>query len=246
MSEVIEHEARAIVLTEPSALAVLLRNPEALKDYPIETVERLFAMDREMRADAAKREFAAAMNRVKGEIAPVLQRGKNADNHSTFAKLEDVQRMLDPVLQGEGFSYSFSTIDCPIADWLRIVMKIRHTSGHEEEHQIDAPIDNVGPKGGATKTKLHGVGSTYTYVERILLCKVFGLQTYRDDDGQGGNAGPGAKPIAEKQAADLLALLTKVAADKARFLKFFRIEKVEELPVSRYREAMTMLEAKRK
>ena len=52
---------------------------------------------------------------------------------------------------------------------IRFVLILRHTSGHEERHRLDAPVDNVGPKGSPTKTALHGMASSYTYCERHLL-----------------------------------------------------------------------------
>ena len=44
------------------------------------------------------------------------------------------------------------------------------------------------------------MASSYTYCERHLLCKVFGVQTFKDDDGNAGATGPGARPITEDQA----------------------------------------------
>ena len=239
-------------LTNPAApaanpLAALLSDPDRLRDFPIETVERMFAMDREIRKDAAREQFAAAMNRVQAQIMPVKKIGKNSDNGSRYALLEHIQSMIDPIVVDEGFSYGFSTRDCPVEKHIRVAMTLRHVGGHEEEHFLDAPIDDKGPKGGATKTALHGMGSTMSYCERILLTKVFGVQTFKDDDGNAGaGVGPGAEPIDAEQVANLEAMLDETKADRARFLKFFGVESVEAMVVSRYREAMTMLEAKRR
>ena len=38
-----------IATVPPSPLAQILADPDRLKEFPIETVERLFALDREMR-----------------------------------------------------------------------------------------------------------------------------------------------------------------------------------------------------
>ena len=43
-----------LATTQPSPLAQLLADPDRLKEFPIETVERLFALDREMRQDGAQ------------------------------------------------------------------------------------------------------------------------------------------------------------------------------------------------
>ena len=142
------------------------------------------------------REFAEAFNAVQREMAPVRKLATNSHTKSTYARLEDVARMLDPIILAHGFSRSLSTTDSPTAGHLRFALVLRHVSGHEERHHLDAPVDDIGIQGKAgTKTALHGMASSYTYCERHLLCKVFGVQVVSDDDG---NAAAGVGPSAEK------------------------------------------------
>ena len=56
---------------QQSPLAQLLADPDRLKKFPIETVERLFALDREMRQDGARTEFSHAMHALQGDLTPV-------------------------------------------------------------------------------------------------------------------------------------------------------------------------------
>ena len=58
------------------------------------------------------------------------------------------------------------------------------------------------------KTKLHGMASSYTYCERHLLCKVFGVQLSDDDDGNAAAIGPAADPITEEQGFELHSCLS--------------------------------------
>ena len=117
-------------------------------------------------------------------MAPVRKLANNTQTGTMYARAEDVTGMLDPLIIGlEGFSRSLSTTDCPVEGHIRFVLILRHNSGHEERHNFDAPPDYLGPKGSPTKTKLHGMASSYTYCERHLLCKVFGVQLVADDDG---------------------------------------------------------------
>ena len=180
--------------TEQTALEQLLSDPDRLKDFPIEIVERLFVLDRQIRADASRKEFFAAFNHVQGDedMKPVVATGRNDQyKGSMYAKAEDVGRMLDPILVKHGFSWSFSHTECPHPEMMRIVLVLRHVGGHEERHFSDAPADTHGPKGNPVKTKLHGMASSDTFVGRNLKIKVFGLQIVKDDDG---NAGAGVGP----------------------------------------------------
>ena len=236
-----------IAKTDQSPLAVMLADPAKLAEIPVETVERLYAIDKDIREEGARKEFNAAMVRLQGELDPVQQRGRNRETRSTYALLEDVQLMLDPIINRNGFSYSASTDPCDIADHVYVVLTVRHEGGHTERHQLLAPIDDKGPKGGAVKTRSHGVVSTYSLMTRHLLCRVFGVRLVgMDDDGNAGaNVGPSAAKVSDEQGANIAALLDEVGADTAKFREYFGIASIGDLPASRYNEAVRMLERKR-
>ena len=232
--------------SQPSALQILLADPDRLKNFPIETVERMFAMEKEIQADLARCEFAEAFNRVQKAMTPVRRMATNSQTGSKYALAEHVMEMLDPLILREGFSRSLSCADCPVEGQIRFMLTLRR-GGHVEQHFIDGAPDYLGPKGNPTKTKIHGMMSSYTLVERHLVCKVFGVQLVADDDGNaGGGIGPGAEKITAEQVGDLEALLDEVKADRSKYLKFFEIEKLGDLQASQLRTATRMLEAKRK
>ena len=237
----------ALATRAPSALETLLADPDRLKSFPIETVERLFDLSRKMAADIARKEFAEAFNRLQGRMTPVRRTATNDQTRSKYALLEDVERMLDPLLISEGFSRSMSTEDCPVPDHLRFVMTLRHVGGHTERHVLDAPIDDKGPKGASTKTRLHGMGSSMTYVSRYLLVNVCGVQTCSDDDGNAaGNVGPGADSITERQAADLYALMEETGSDPDKFMVLYGVAKLEALSAANLAGAINTLEQRRR
>ena len=248
-----ETAATAVVRTasvaaqeKPSALQVLLADPDRLKDYPVETVERLYTLHKDMQADQAKREFAEAFNRVQLAMEPVRRTAKNTQTGSMYARAEHVMEMLDPIILAEGFSRSLSCADCPVEGQIRFMLTLRR-GRHVEQHFIDGAPDYLGPKGNPTKTKIHGMMSSYTLVERHLICKVFGVQLVADDDGNaGGGIGPGAEKITPEQCADLEALRTEVKGDGKRLLALMNVERLEDIPKSRYTEAIQALEARRR
>lgn len=225
-------------------LAAILAEPDRLKDLPIETVSKLYEIDKEMRRERARQDFAAAFTAVQVEMTPVRRAATNSHTRSRYARLEHVTAMLDPIIQAHGFSRSVST-EPGAADGLqRFVLVVRHVGGHEERHYLDAPLDNIGIKGQATKTALHGMASSATYCERHLICKVFGVQTVDDDDGNAGALGPGAEPITEAQVAEIGALADEVGADKRRLCGVFEVDSLAGLTQVQFRPAMQMLRAK--
>ena len=89
----------------------------------------------------------------------------------------------------------------------------------------------MGVKGSATKTRLHGAASSWTYAERYLLTKVCGVQLTDDDDGNaGGGVGPGAERITTDQLTDLEALIGEVGADRGRFMFWLGVKDLSDLP----------------
>ena len=238
---------QALAPTNPGeALAAILTDMERLRDIDVDKLERLFDLGRSMAADAARREFAEAFCRLQGAMVPVHRAATNPHTGSKYAKAEAIERMLDPLLNAEGFSRSTSMADCHLADHVRIVLTLRHIGGHSETHRFDAPIDNVGVKGAATKTKLHGAASSWTYAERYLLTKVCGVQLTDDDDGNaGGGVGPGAERITTDQLTDLEALISEVGADRGRFMFWLGVKDLSDLPAGKLRAAVDALELKR-
>jgi hypothetical protein len=76
------------------------------------------------------------------------------------------------------------------------------------------------------------------------LLAATGLATEdQDDDGRGAEdvatIGPG-------QCADLEAMIDEVKADRGRFLRYFKLESLDQLPLARFEAAIAMLNAKRK
>ena len=230
-----------------TAIDKLLADPAQLAVVPVETVERLYAVHKEERAESARRAFNEAFHQAKIEMTPVRREGFNDHTKSWFAKLDHVVQMLEPVALQNGFTWSVSNRPCELKDHIRVVLLIRHTAGHTEEHFFDAPIDTTGPGGRTNKTRLHGSASSMTYSERHLLTKVWAIPTYRDDDGNAGaGVGIGGAVITEVQAHDLENLMDEVNADRARFFGMYGVKKVEELPAVNYKAAMSLLMEKKR
>lgn len=237
---------KELTAAAPSTLAAILSDPERLQAIPVETVERLFRIDKEIRSEDARKAFYSAMNAVQGEIRPVGRQGYNQHTKSKYAVLEDVQRMLNPILTKHGFSPSASTVEPIMPDTMRICLTVRHVGGHVEKHYMDAAVDDVGPGGRKSKTALHGAGSTFTYCERLLKSKVFNVTlTDNPDDDDGNRGGEPETPVSDEQAANLQALAEEVGADATKFLKYMRAESFAAIPAAKYAAAVTALESKR-
>jgi len=72
-----------------------------------------------------------------------------------------------------------------------------------------------------------------------------GLYIYAGEDIPAEAPAAPQEAISEVQAANIFGLAQEVGADLKKFCTFFRIARLEELPASRYAEAITALEKKR-
>ena len=233
----------------------LLSRPTALgAASPIATVTRAAilrirptARSRSRPADARVRRSRST--RAQGRLAQVnIPKLSKGDRDSRFAKTEQICKVLDPVLVEEGFTWSFSDQDSTLPGHVKVVMLLRH-GGHAEHHAYNSPAwDGKGARGGAVMTPLQASGAMRTYAERRLRMGVFGLHLV-DDDNDGADP-PRTEPISEDQAHDMRVLIEgKWSADRQpvvirRLLAILQVSTIEEIPVGRYVEGMSMLERK--
>lgn len=211
----------------------------------IEAIEKLMALHERIEAAQARKAFDSALSAAKSEI-PVIVKNKLVDYASTDGKsrttyqhedLGEIARTVDPILAKHGLSYRFKTIS-EINQPISVTCIVSHRDGHSETNTLSGPRD-----GSGKKNDLQQMGSTITYLQRYTLKAALGLAAAADDDGRSSDGGP--ETITEEQVGELLELMDSVGADKPRFLKFYQIETLADLPAARFSEAIERLNAKR-
>lgn len=216
--------------TQPDALTPLL-NPEFIAQLDVEKTERLFALYEREQDRRASREFAEAMTACQEEMPNVIKtNARNTHTGSNYAKQDAVVKALKPVYMKHGFTVSFGEEPCDREGFLIIVATVRHRAGHTEVYRRFAPIDNLGPKGNAVKSILHGCQSSMSYMQRKLLESIFGIAESDDDDD--GN-GPGK--ITTEQADELVAMLQECVnweSVRDKVLEWMAVESLLDLPIT--------------
>jgi hypothetical protein len=239
--ELVKRDAEEIAQTG-NVLEVLAR----LSTDPrvdVEKVERIMGMLERQQAEQARRSFMAAMARVTPKLPEIKQHGtvkfegKNGaqGQDRKFARLEDIDRAIRPIIAEEGFSQSFNTA-APEGGKIRVILRVSHKDGHFEILQIDLPHDSSGSKNGA-----QAVASTIAYGRRILTKMYWNLmEAGEDTDGNDPST------ITEDQAKEINTLLVDTKSDKEKFLKRIAgVGSIEEIPAKDYDRIMETLEAKK-
>lgn len=175
---------------------------EASRDpgVSVEKLERLMALKERFDVTQARSEFWAAMARLQPRLPRITKEGVilNYDKtvKSRYAKYEDIDAGLRPLLQEEGFSVFFRT---ELREkTLFVTAIVAHAHGHAEETTVPVPIDvsAVNSSGKSIRNAAQDMGSTFSYGKRYALCAAFNVITVNEDDDAQGEA---AQPLTEDE-----------------------------------------------
>ena len=175
------------------------------KGTPIETMERLLVMRRELKAEAAKEAFDSAMARFQG-LCPVIEKKKKVFDkfgklRYCYAPLDEIIEQVKDLIASEGLSYDFDTIQDGEA-FVTAVCRVTHASGHTRNTNFRIPVDKNSFMSGPQK-----FGAALTFGKRYAFCNAFGIATgdedtdavdvdKKDDDAPKAPPAPPAAPAA--------------------------------------------------
>jgi hypothetical protein len=187
---------------------------------PVETLERLFALHKEVKAEKAKELFITAMAKLQSEL-PIIEKTKVVKDKAgveryRFAQFDSIIRQTKEIISANGFSYRFR--EEADGDILRAVCIVTHEAGHSEESPFTV---NIGVE--AYMTDVQKRGARMTFAKRYAFCNAFGIVT-GDEDIDGTDADKKDEPKSDKAkiAIALNELGLKLSGDKL-------VEKVKEL-----------------
>lgn len=235
-----------LAVQEPSAiqqvpqLLDVISRAVADERMDVEKMSRLLDLQERLLADARKTAFMAAMSRLQAKL-PQMDKHGQAKN-SKYAKLEDIDRVIRPLLADEGFSFSFDE-EAHTEKTATFIAHLSHSDGHRESKRLTVPIDAAARnrEGNAIRPAIQDYGSTVSYARRYLIKMHLNL-IERDEDTGGENR----RPISEEQAKDIHAALDEVKADKKRFLEYMEVERVEDILLRDLKKALNAIDVKRR
>lgn len=145
----------------------------------IEGMERLMNMRRELRAEAAREQYFAALSAFQA-ACPTIHKGKqvydkNGKPRYSYAPLDVIVTAVKAPLKEHGFSYTVETEQT--ADSVTAILRSHHRDGHSEETRFTAPIDTQSYMSAPQK-----VAAALTYAKRYAFCDAFGIMTGDEDN----------------------------------------------------------------
>lgn len=233
-----------IVPTDGASLMAVIARAANDPNTDVDKLERLMGLYERMTAQSAKATFTANLAAMQPRLPVINERGAISTDRgktvqSTYAKWEDINDAIRPLLSEYGFALSFRI--CRSDALVSVTGVLSHRDGHSDETTIDLPADASG-----SKNAVQAVGSSVSYGKRYAAIALLNITSRapqdRDDDGH--SADPNFW-ISNDELDELVALMDDVKADRQRFLNFLKIDTLAKLPKSRLKEAISALEAKR-
>lgn len=197
----------------------------------VEKMRALFELQRDIQRENAKIEFMAALARLQAKLPAINKDGRimvAGLERSRYAKLEDIDVVIRPLLAEEGFSLVFDEEEAG-EHGIRFVMTLCHQAGHCEAKRLTVPVDKapVGSK-GPIRTAIQDAGSTVSYARRYLIKMHLNLiEKLEDNDGQGAEAF-----ISEEQIREIETAIHDTKSNRESFLKLIAgVPRLEDIQV---------------
>lgn len=234
------------------ALMRLIERAALDPSFDVAKLDKMLDVKERWDREEARRQFNEAFAKFKAEAIVIVKNTTIHDGPLKGKKHANLFDVVDAVtaklsLHGLAISWKLSKDE---KDWIEVTCTLRHVAGHTESVSMGS-----GPDIGPGRNAIQARASAKSYLERYTATAILGVAAADvDDDGraagdppasttQGGQQ-PSSPFISAKQVADLTALITEVKADKARFLKYFKVESLDRIPTAHYDVAVQKLRAK--
>lgn len=239
MSELVmvdEQPKMPATVNESAAIITVIERAAMNPNVDIDKMERLLMMQERIIAKNAEQVFNAALAEMQDELPVILESGaiKNSSGkvQSTYAKWEDINEAIKPILRKHGFALTFKS---EINGSVKVTGILTHKAGHREQTEIVLPADTSG-----SKNAVQAVASSVSYGQRYTAKLLLNFTSRgEDDDGQSAGQQKAKEPmkatcINGAQIADLRNALKVAGCDEAEFLKAAKVESINAITVDRF------------
>lgn len=256
MNQIAKRTEQAPPVEQPSELIAFVSMIERAARDPnvdVDKMERLLAMQERVLDRNAKAAYNAAFAEMKPKLPVIDRKGRivvrekdasgkrtgDVTQNTAFARWEDIDEAITPILHDHGFSLTFRT-DATSEGKIVVTAVLAHKDGHEERTSIPPlPFDTSG-----SKNNLQAVGSSLSYGKRYAATLLLNIRTKgEDDDGVKGDA---PTTLNDEQTHTIQRLVLESGANVTAFLNYMKAESISDIPAAKYKEAVAMLEQKKR
>ena len=229
-----------------------------------EKMRALHQLLKDIEEHEGKKAFTRAFNALQAELPAITRDGKidhSSDGgdrtrsgkkalKTAYATYPNIMRVVNPLLKKHGFT--LSNVVEPTLDGARInvVGYLEHIDGHSRISRFPMSIDVTGGKNNQ-----QGWGSSQQYAMRYNAIALLNIvsEAAQDQDNDGYSKGPISKQdirdhvegsfpgdrISDDQFMKLKEAIEGCGVPEAKVLEKYNIEKLRDLPVAKFTDAMT-------
>lgn len=231
-TEIAQRDPESVLPPDLAMYAKVISDAAANPAVDVEKLERLLNMQERILSKKAEIAFNAAFAEMQSEMPEITQHGEikvSGQVRSKYAKFEDINEAVKPVLQKHGFAITFKTHT--EKDSVTVTGILMHRDGHRESTDMMLEADTSGSKNG-----VQSIGSSVSYAKRYVLSALLNITTRgEDDNGARGKT----EYITEEQVIELKRLATETKSSIPKLCKYYKIDKIENLPASLYESTVT-------
>jgi hypothetical protein len=211
----------------------------------IDKMKQLMELSERWEANQARKAFVAAMAEFKKNPPEVLKNkhveftnSKGGVTKYDHATLADVCVAAIKGLADHGISHRWDVAQSE--GRIKVTCILTHEAGHSESVSLHSEADTSG-----SKNTIQAMGSAITYLQRYTLLSATGLAA-KDLDDDGRATGKQPETVSEEQIANIKALMTEVNANQNAFMRWAKINSLDQILSCNYVHVIKALEEKRK
>lgn len=171
-----------VVQNDSANFIGMIERVAANKDVDVTKLEKLLDMQERIMAKNAEMAFNRDMAMMQADLPTITEHGEIKVNdvvRSRYARFEDINEAVRPVLQKHGFAINFKTDTT--GGTVKVTGILTHREGHRETTDMTLPVDVSG-----SKNAVQSIGSSVSYGKRYVMEALLNLTSRgQDDDGEG-------------------------------------------------------------
>lgn len=173
MAELFDHDAMKMEETVPAIVEESLVSKAIDKGLDAESIKMLIELANKQEDRRAKQDFDYNFSQMQSELPAITKTAKGYNY--MYARLEDLQKLCNPIISKHGFSYSWR--EESIDSGKRTILSIKGY-GYVQENFFDAPILT----GTTQMNSVQVAGAMSTYGRRYTFIAGFGLTVEGEDN----------------------------------------------------------------
>lgn len=231
--DVVEQEEKTGAVqkpTEPDSLMGALINAAMNPDIDADKMERMLSMYERMESRKAKVEFDEALAKMLPEIPEIGKTGeannREGDRLYKFAKWDQMNRVIKPILQTHGFALTFRTQEHEKGV---LVTGVLSRGGHSETTSLLQSLESASSAMNANQAR----GNAVSYGKRYTAAALLNIITTDENDND--NQTP-KETIVKEEADEINRLLKLLGGSHLTLLEWvksakgFEAASVDDLP----------------